>query len=133
MLECGRGNSFVASEMHAHAPAHRRFPDVARPPMLRLIFKRGSLLSAWLVLLATTTAFAILVSIASSHLHIVAQDNNGCAACMALEDSFHKSDPPQDARPAVVVNLAVAALPQLQRLGVTPTLPPPSCGPPAVA
>jgi hypothetical protein len=133
MLECVRGNSVVSSEMHAYSPAPRRFPVVARPPMLRLIFKRRAPLFTWLVLIVTTIAFAILVSVASSHLHIVAQDNNACAACTALEDSFHKSPPPQDARPAVVVNLAVAALPQLQRLGVTPTLPPPSCGPPAVA
>ena len=101
--------------------------------MLRLTFKRRALLFTRLVLLVTTTAFAILVSVASSHLHVVTHDNNECVACTALEDNFHKSDPPQDARPAVVVHLVVAALPQSQRLGVTPTLPPPSCGPPAVA
>ena len=102
--------------------------------MLRLTSKRRALLFTWLVLLVTSTAFAILLSVASSHLHAVAQDNNACVACTALEDSFHKSNLPRDdARPAVVVHLIVAALPEPQRFGVTPTLPPPSCGPPAVA
>ena len=119
--------------MYVYAPVPRRFPGVSRSPMLRLTSIRGAFLFTWLVLFVTSTAFAILLAVASSHLHVVAQDNNGCTACTALEDSFHKSDPPQDARPAVVVHLVVAALPQSQRLGVTPILPPPSCGPPAVA
>jgi len=101
--------------------------------MLRLTFKRSAVLFTRLVVLVTTTAFAILVLVASSHLHIAVHDDNGCIVCAALEDKHHESDPPQYAQPVVMVHLVVAALPHAQRLGVTPTLPPPSCGPPAVA
>lgn len=101
--------------------------------MLRLTFKRRALLFTRLVLLVTATAFAILVSVAASHLHIVPHDDDGCVVCTALEDNLHESDPPQDARPVVVVHLVVAALPRSQRLGITPTLSPPSRGPPVVA
>jgi hypothetical protein len=101
--------------------------------MLRLTFKRRALLLARLVLFVTTAAFAILVSVASSHLHIVPYDDDGCVVCTALEDNLHESDSPRDAPPVVLVHLVVAALPESQRLGATPTLSPPSCGPPVVA
>ena len=101
--------------------------------MLRLTFKRRALLFTWLVLLVTATAFAILVSLAASHLQFV-PDDDACVVCTAFEDDLHEADLPQEAaRPVVVVHLVVAALPQSQRLGVTPTLLPPSCGPPVVA
>ena len=101
-------------------------------PMLRLTFKRRPLLFTRLVLLAAITGFAILVSVASSHPQIVTHDD-ACVVCTALEDNLHESGPLQDARPVIMVHFVVEALPHSQRLGVTPTLPPPSCGPPASA
>jgi len=97
--------------------------------MLRVTITRGSFVLTRLILLVTSTAFAILLLVASSHLHLVPQDNNGCFVCTALEDKVHEFDRPHAARLVLVVYLVVAAL----RLGVLPTLTPPSCGPPAIA
>ncbi len=99
--------------------------------MLRLTFKRKALLFTGLVLLVAATAFAILASVAASHSQFVPDDDGVCVVCTAFDDSLHKAHLPQEAA-VVVAHLVVAALPQSQRLDITPTLLPPSCGPPVV-
>lgn len=102
--------------------------------MICLTFKRRRLLFTQFILAVTATAFAIVVSIAASHVHVVPDDDEPCAVCAVFTGKLHDAGPRQHAaRPFVVLHLVVAALPQSQRLGVAPTLPPPSCGPPVVA
>ena len=96
--------------------------------------KRRPLLLTRLVLAVTAAAFAILVSLAGSHLHVGPDDDEACAVCTAFADKLHDAAPPNGVvRAFVAVHLVVATLPQPQRIGVAPTLPPPSCGPPIVA
>lgn len=102
--------------------------------MRRLTRKRRRLLLTRLVLAATAAAFAILISLAASHLHVGPDDDEACAVCTAFADKLHDAAPPNGVvRAFVAVHLVVATLPQPQRIGVAPTLPPPSCGPPIVA
>jgi hypothetical protein len=102
--------------------------------MLCVTPRRRRLLLTRLVLWTTALTFAILVSIAASHVHVVSGDDDPCAVCAAFTGKVHGGGPHQDAsRRFVVVHRVVTALPQSQWVGIPPTLPPPSCGPPVVA
>jgi hypothetical protein len=102
--------------------------------MLCVTPRRRPLLLTRLVLWATAITFAVVASLAASHVHVVPGDDDPCAVCAAFTGKVHAAGPHGDAsRRFVVVHLVVAALPQSQRVGVSPTLPPPSCGPPVVA
>jgi hypothetical protein len=97
--------------------------------------KRRRLFLTRVVLAFTGAAFAILVAVAASHLHVGSSDDDAaCAVCAAFAEKLHDGPPPTPlVRPLVAVHLVVATLPQPQLIGVAPTLPPPSCGPPTFA
>lgn len=102
--------------------------------MLHLTRKHHCLLFTRLVLAVTAAAFAIVVSVAASHVHAVPDEDEACAVCTAFAGKLHDSAPAQAVvRPFFIVPLVVAALSEPQRLSVAPTLPPPSRGPPVVA
>jgi hypothetical protein len=102
--------------------------------MLHLTSKGRRLLFARLVLALTAAAFAIVVSVAASHVHVVPDEDNACSVCTAFDGKLHDGDPAQAAaHPFLLPHLVVATLPEPQRPGLAPTLTPPSCGPPVVA
>jgi len=83
------------------------------------------------VLALTAGAFALLVSIAASHLHLAADDNDGCAVCAAFAG---KLEGPSTYVPTVAVVSVVhpaGPAPVLQPAPPAPAhLRPPCCGPP---
>lgn len=87
-----------------------------------------------LILTITALAFAILVSIAASHLHITADEDRDCAVCAAFAGKVEGPVAPIAViAPAIAVFVARAWLPRSQIANRTPILLPPSCGPPDIA
>jgi hypothetical protein len=87
-----------------------------------------------IVLALTAGAFAFLVSVAASHLHITADDDDGCAVCAAFAG---KLEGPSAYVPTVAVATVThlaAAQPMLRPAPPAPAhLLPPNCGPPQAA
>jgi len=83
------------------------------------------------VLALTAGAFALLVSIAASHLHITADDNDGCAVCAAFAG---KLEGPSTYVPTVAVATVIHLAEPAPVLRLAPPAPahllPPTCGPP---
>jgi hypothetical protein len=101
--------------------------------MYRVLFRRRSSLQR-LVCGVTAVVFAILVSVAASHLHVGADQDEACALCAAFAGKLEgTSAPPLPAPTAVAVALRVPALPQPQISSPSVVALPPSCGPPPVA
>jgi len=92
--------------------------------------RRRSRRSLFVVAL-TAGAFALLVSVAASHLHIAADDNDGCAVCAAFAG---KLEGPSTYVPTVAVATVVhVAGPVPVERPAPPAaahLRPPYCGPP---
>jgi hypothetical protein len=84
-----------------------------------------------LVLSVTAGAFALLVSVAASHLHIAPDADEACAVCAAFAG---KIEGPSLAVPTVAVATAVhtVCIAPVARLHPLPPahLLPPTCGPP---
>jgi hypothetical protein len=87
-----------------------------------------------LIAVVSAAAFALLVSVAATHLHVGADADEACAVCAAVIGKLESPPPP----PVVVPPASLAqfwqpflAAAQVAR-GVVVVLPP-SCGPPAVA
>ncbi|HEV2978789.1 MAG TPA: hypothetical protein VG425_14510 [Casimicrobiaceae bacterium] len=83
------------------------------------------------VLALTASAFALLVSVAASHLHLAPDNDEACAVCAAFAG---KIEGPSTYVPTVavatVIHVAVAA-PALRLAPPAPAyLWPPNCGPP---
>jgi hypothetical protein len=76
-------------------------------------------------------AFALLVSVAASHLHIAADDNDGCAVCAAFAG---KLEGPSTYVPTVAVVTVIHLAESAPVLRLAPPaaahLLPPTCGPP---
>ena len=82
----------------------------------------------------TAVVFAILVSVAATHLHVGADQDEACALCAAFAGKLEgASAPPLPAPTAMAVALHVPALPQPQITPPSVVALPPSCGPPPVA
>ena len=87
-----------------------------------------------LIAVVSAAAFALLVSVAATHLHIGADADEACAVCAAVIGTLESPPPP----PVVIPPASLAqfwqqflAAAQVAR-GVVVVLPP-SCGPPTVA
>ncbi len=83
------------------------------------------------VLALTASAFALLVSVSASHLHLAPDNDEGCAVCAAFAG---KIETPSAYVPTVAVAKVVhvaAATPVLRLAPPAPAhLWPPNCGPP---
>jgi hypothetical protein len=99
----------------------------------RILFRRRSVLQR-LVCGVTAIVFAILVSVAASHVHIGADQGEACAVCAAFAGKLEGASTPTiaPAKP-VVVAVRVAVLPQPQINSSAVIALPPSCGPPLIA
>jgi len=99
----------------------------------RLSFNRAV---SRLVLVVTTLAFAILVSVAASHLHVGADQDESCSICAAFGVGKLKGPNPSVAIPAPVIVTYLRQEPKRAPAlahNVVVVVLPPSCGPPAVA
>jgi hypothetical protein len=79
----------------------------------------------------TTLAFAVLVSVAATHLHVGADTDDGCAVCAAVIGKLEgPGSPPLVVAAASVdyVQTQFRAAPRLERSFVVVL--PPACGPP---
>jgi hypothetical protein len=77
-------------------------------------------------------AFAILVSVAATHLHIGPGADEGCAVCAAFVGKLEGPSTPSIAVPPVCVSYFVGPLlvaPHLEPVALVVL--PPSCGPPS--
>jgi len=100
----------------------------------RLTRSSDELLSTRLVFAFTALAFAIVASIAATHLHAVPDEDAACAICTAFGGKLHDSGRAEAVCTAfLLIHPLGKVLSEPQRVGVAPTLPPPSCGPPAAA
>jgi len=87
-------------------------------------------------IVATLVAFAftLLASISATHLHIAADEDDGCALCVAFAGKLESPNPateladPTDVAPAP----PCAPAPSAPRVGAHVSLPP-RCGPPPPA
>jgi hypothetical protein len=107
-----------------------RDPDL---PISNMFKKRHSRASA-LITVISAIAFALLVSVAATHLHLSPAGDSDCEICSAVAGKL--SSPPAVAlAPAITffVVFSVAAPVLIQVVRVAPTLLPPSCGPPLTA
>jgi hypothetical protein len=101
--------------------------------MYRVLFRRRSSLQR-LVCAVTAVVFTILVSVAASHLHIGADQDEACAVCAAFAGKLEgASAPPVPAPAGMAIALHVPALSQPQITSPSVVALPPSCGPPAAA
>jgi hypothetical protein len=105
-------------------------PDL---PISKMLKKRHSRASA-LITIVSAIAFALLVSVAATHLHISPAGDSDCEICTAVAGKL--TSPPAVAiapAPHLLTVFAVAAPVLIQVARVAPTLLPPSCGPPIAA